>query len=64
MLDQFKLHPDIYRAVIASSDPLNTLHNIRNGKYSYKTLDMLMEIFDAKDTIEENALANRKDNKK
>lgn len=64
MLEQFKLHPDIYRAVIASSDPLETLHNIRNGKYSYKTLDMLMEIFDAKDTIEENALANRKDNKK
>lgn len=64
MLEQFDLHPDIYRAVLASSDPLETLHNIRNERYSYTTLDKLMEIFDARDTIEENALANRKDRKK
>lgn len=55
MLKEFKGHPLIYKVVMASSDPLETLHNIRIGKYSYKTLEELAEFLDVRDTINENA---------
>lgn len=61
MTKEFKGHPMIYRAVMASNDPLETLHNINTGRYSYKTLEELMEFLDVKDTIIENAAEESKD---
>lgn len=43
----------IMRVVLASNNPIETMHNIRNGKYSVITLLDVIEILDAKATIEE-----------
>lgn len=61
MVKEFKGNPLIYRAVMASSDPLETLHNINTGRYSYKTLEELVEYLDVRDTINENAAEAVKD---
>ena len=39
---------------MASSDPLETLHNINTGRYSIRTILELIEFLDVKETVEEN----------
>ena len=50
----------IMRVVLSSNNPMDTLHKIRNGEYSVKTLLDVIEILDAKATIEEFETARAK----
>lgn len=43
------------RVVLASSDPVETLHNFRTGRYSIITLLDMLEILDVKETLTEDA---------
>lgn len=45
---------------MASSDPMETLHNFVNDKYSYRTLQMLIEMLDVKDALEKDARGDSK----
>lgn len=43
----------IMRVVLASDNPIDTVHKIRTGVYSIRTLLDTLEVLDAKATIEE-----------
>lgn len=42
------------RVVLSSSDPVETLHNFRTGKYSVITLLDMLEMLDVKETMTED----------
>lgn len=48
------------RVVLASSDPLDTLHKLRMGKYSIRTFLDMLEMLDMKSTIEEQEMVRIK----
>lgn len=45
----------IYRICMSTPNPLETLHNIRNDKYSVNTILQYVEMLDVKDTMREDA---------
>jgi hypothetical protein len=59
MLKDWKGDYRIMRVVMASSDPIDTLHKIRTGQYSVITLLDMLEMLDVKDTIMEDEMKNR-----
>lgn len=54
MIKEFGGDYRILRVVMESKDPLETLHNIRTGKYSIITLLDMIELLDVRDTIRED----------
>ena len=53
-LKEFSGDYRIMRVVLASSNPLDTIHKIRTDQYSIVSLLDLLEYLDMKETIEEN----------
>ena len=47
------------RVVMASSDPIDTLHKIRTGQYSIITLLDMLEMMDVQQTIMEDEMKSR-----
>lgn len=59
MLKEWKGDFRIMRVVMASSDPINTLHRIRTGQYSIITLLDMLEMMDVQQTIMEDEMKSR-----
>lgn len=47
------------RVVMASSNPIDTLHRIRTGQYSIITLLDMLEMMDVQQTIMEDEMKSR-----
>lgn len=58
--EKFKGDYRIMKVCMASNNPLETLQGIRNGSYSVRTLLDILEMLDAKATIEENEMLKMK----
>lgn len=50
--EEFSGDYQVYRVVMASSDPMETLHNFMNDKYTYIELQAMIEMLDVKSAIE------------
>lgn len=59
MLKEWKGDFRIMRVVMASSDPIDTLHKIRTGQYSIITLLDMLEMMDVQQTIMEDEMKSR-----
>jgi len=53
MIEDFSGDYRVMRVMFATSDPINTLHNLKHV-YSYKTFIEMYEYLDAKETIDED----------
>lgn len=53
VIDEFSGDYRVMRVVLSSSDPISTLHKIRNGHYSIHTFLDMLEMLDVKSTMEE-----------
>lgn len=60
MVKQFSGDFRIMRVCMASSNPIETLHDIKNGRYSIKTFLDTLEMLDVQVTMQENAAHLRK----
>ena len=52
------------RVVMATSDPIETLHKIRTKQYSVRTFLDMLEMLDVKTTIDEQELIRMKSQNK
>ena len=59
MLKEWKGDFRIMRVVMASSNPIDTLHRIRTGQYSIITLLDMLEMMDVQQTIMEDEMKSR-----
>jgi len=55
MLKEFSGDFRVYRVVMSSSNPPETLHAIQSGKYNIRTFLDMLEMLDVQDTIREEA---------
>lgn len=55
MLKEFSGDFRLLRIVMASSDPIETWHNIKMGRYSIRTVLDMLEMLDVQETIREEA---------
>lgn len=62
MVQQFCGDLRILRVCMASSDPIETLHNIRTGRYSIITFLDTLELLDVQATMQENSVHLRQNN--
>lgn len=53
MQESLSIDYRIMRVVLASDNPIDTMHNIKTGVYSIRTLLDTLEVLDAKATMEE-----------
>jgi hypothetical protein len=58
----FKGDYRVMRVVMASSNPIDTLHMIRTGQYSVRTFLDMLEMLDVKVTIDEAETIRIKNN--
>lgn len=64
MEKEFKGDYRIFRVVMASDNPIETLHKINTNQYSLRTFLDVLEMLDVKATIEENQMKEAEANKK
>lgn len=55
MLEMFNGDYRVVRVVLESKNPIETLHNLRNDKYSIFTFFEMLEILDIKQTMVEDS---------
>lgn len=60
MIKEFSGDYRIMRVVLATSDPIQTLHRIRTKQYSIHTFLDMLEMLDAKATMEEQSMVKMK----
>jgi len=60
MLKMFDGDFRVYRVVMESKNPIDTLHNLRNDKYSIITFFDMLEMLDIRNTLEEDSEYQRR----
>lgn len=60
MMKEFDGDFRVYRVVMASNNPIDTLHKLRSGAYSVITFFNMLEMLEVQRTIEEDINYQRK----